>query len=106
MQAYLAAKYVPAPSHRSAGTASSFACVLPSYMSGAKADAILARSGDKKKKRKRKMDNDDYSGNAHASGSGLRLAEEGDSGWGHEEDKKDEDDAPGELDQVPPLSTA
>lgn len=66
-------------------------------MSGAKADAILARSGDKKKKRKRKVDTEDYTGgNAAASGSGIRLAEEGDSGWGAaDEEGKDEDEGPG-----------
>ena len=68
-------------------------------MSGAKANAILARSGDKKKKRKRKVDTEDYTGgNAAASGSGIRLAEDGDSGWGaQDEEGKDEDEGPGQF---------
>ncbi|KAL7416711.1 Pre-mRNA-splicing factor of RES complex-domain-containing protein [Mrakia frigida] len=72
------------------------AYLAANYMSGAKADAILARSGDKKKKRKRKVDTEDYTGgNAAASGSGIRLAEEGDSGWGAaDEEGKDEDEGP------------
>lgn len=101
MQAYLAAKYVHAQPHAVVRRQSDQRLLDPlcSYMSGAKADAILARSGDKKKKRKRKTDNDDYAGNAHASGSGLRVAEEGEFGWGQDDDKKDEDDAPGQLDE-------
>jgi pre-mRNA-splicing factor CWC26 len=95
MQAYLAAKSVDASPRFLASDADSCSFLVCSYMSGAKADAILARSGDKKKKRKRK---DDNSTNAYASGSGIRLAEEGEDGWGVQEDVKDEDEGPGELD--------
>lgn len=99
MQAYLAAKYVHPSTDPACLLRRSLCCGRVcssfSYMSGAKADAILARSTDKKKKRKRR--DDSHSTNAHASGSGLRLADEHDPGWGHEDDPKDEDDAPGEL---------
>lgn len=75
MQAYLAAK----------------------YMSGAKADAILARSSDggekKKKKRKRK---DDALTTTTTFGA-IRVEEDGADGWGQPMgDEKDEDEGPGE----------
>jgi pre-mRNA-splicing factor CWC26 len=62
MQAYLAAK----------------------YMSGPKADAILARTGDKPKKKKRKVAADP------ASASTSSLVHDEDGGWGRE--KQDSDD--------------
>lgn len=64
-------------------------------MSGAKADAILARSStaaglEKKKKRKRKDDQV-----STATFGGLVIAEEGALGWESlDKDKDDEDTAP------------
>lgn len=70
-----------------------------SYMSGPKADAILARSSDPvlKKKRKKQNKNEDYIGGsskAEAS-SGLMLRDE-DEVWGRSKNEEEEgDDAPG-----------
>ncbi|CUA73976.1 Pre-mRNA-splicing factor cwf26 [Rhizoctonia solani] len=53
------------------------------YMSGPKADAILARTSDKPKKKKRKVAND-------ASSSAPGFIHDDDGGWGRE--RKDSDD--------------
>lgn len=82
----------------------------PRYMSGAKADAILARAEDKtlkRKKRKVKTHADSLTSSAYddapsASGSGaggaggglMLVDEDGGGGWGNVDDEAKEDDAP------------
>lgn len=96
LKAYLAAKCVP-PHPTSLITDPCERC--SSYMSGPKADAILARSSDPtlKKKRKKQHKNEDYIGgssNTEAS-SGLMLRDE-DEVWGRSKNEEEEgDDAPG-----------
>lgn len=68
------------------------------YMSGPKADAILAHAGVDKKKRRKKPKNEDYvGGSGGASGSGLVLMDE--DQWRGSKRKADidfdGDDAPG-----------
>lgn len=70
------------------------------YLSGAKADAILARSdselGGKRRKKKRKVDDYSASGSASTSGGGM-IIEDDDGGWAKvKEDEEDEYSAPGE----------
>ncbi|OXM80848.1 pre-mRNA-splicing factor CWC26 [Cryptococcus neoformans Bt63] len=74
------------------------AYLAANYMSGPKADAILARSSDPtlKKKRKKQHKNEDYiGGSAKAeSSSGLMLRDE-DEVWGKSKNEdEEEDDAP------------
>ena len=96
LKTYLASKYV----HPSL---TMFAFVDPSrYMSGPKADAILARSNDPSvKKRKKKPKNEDYIGGSASrdESSGLMFRDEEDE-WkrrrGDELDLEGED-APGGL---------
>jgi pre-mRNA-splicing factor CWC26 len=72
-------------------------------MSGPKADAILARSGDAQgvlKKKRRKPKNEDYVGGSsskHESPGGLVMRDEDE--WKRDQDEMDLDgeDAPGEL---------
>ncbi|EIW69386.1 hypothetical protein TREMEDRAFT_68663 [Tremella mesenterica DSM 1558] len=53
------------------------AYLAANYMSGPKADAILARSGDPtSKKRKKKKKEEDYIGGGHIKGEGLVLRDE------------------------------
>ncbi|KAF8917481.1 Pre-mRNA-splicing factor of RES complex-domain-containing protein [Mucidula mucida] len=54
------------------------------YMSGPKADAILARSAPKKKKRKT---------NTATATSGVSLVKDDDGGWGDEQTRDDPDEA-------------
>ncbi len=54
------------------------------YMSGPKADAILARSAPKKKKRKT---------NTATTTSGVSLVKDDDGGWGDEQTRDDPDEA-------------
>lgn len=72
------------------------------YLSGAKADAILARhAGDSidgqklRKKKKRKVDDSGAGGMRVGSGSGLMIADD-DGGWAQARDDEAEDDVPGE----------
>lgn len=96
LKAYLAAKCVlPYPTSLIADP-----CELcSSYMSGPKADAILARSSDPtlKKKRKKQHKNEDYIGGSTKTeaSSGLMLRDE-DEVWGRSKNEEEEgDDAPG-----------
>lgn len=67
------------------------------YMSGPKADAILAKSGERRKK-KRKVDEGAGGGvgGGGGGGAGFVLADD-DAGWGKEVEREDEDDRPGEI---------
>lgn len=65
-------------------------------MSGPKADAILARSGDPSiKKRKKKPKNEDYTSKLE-SGQGLMMRDEDEWNKGNDDVEMDED-APGEF---------
>lgn len=68
------------------------------YMSGPKADAILAHAGVDKKKRRKKPKNEDYIGGSGSSGSGLILKDEDQWGSKRKDDiDLDGDDAPGKF---------
>ena len=89
MKAYLASRYV-----HSSWFHLQNPILTCRYMSGPKADAILARSTDPNiKKRKKKPKNEDYTVKLE-NGEGLRLKDEDE--WNKTEDvDMDEEDAPG-----------
>ncbi|GAA6002459.1 hypothetical protein JCM10207_001133 [Rhodosporidiobolus poonsookiae] len=63
------------------------------YMSGAKADAILDRSGNedgKRRKKKRKVDAGGAAPVASGSGGGLVIADDDGMGWGRKDDEEEE----------------
>lgn len=66
-------------------------------MSGPKADAIIARSGDPSiKKKKKKPKNEDYVTKLE-SGEGLKMRDEDEWNRGEDDEMNGEEDAPGML---------
>lgn len=96
LKAYLASKYVPPPAHLSPSREANWC----RYMSGPKADAIIARSGDPtiKKKKKKISKNEDYVTKLE-SGQGLMMRDEDEwkHGDGEDVDMNGDEDAPCEL---------
>jgi pre-mRNA-splicing factor CWC26 len=93
MQEYLAAKSVSPSSALLTAQPLTSSLSIRRYMSGAKADAILARGSDGGEKKKKKRKRKDESSSTRVGG--LVIEEEGASGWDavEKEKEKDEDDA-------------